>query len=157
MEESPLLHGRGLFLFQEVYVKLIYLSQKFYAEYGGCKEILKKPTRPYACLAVYISGVTFAIPFRHHIAHKYAFITKPGCGLDYTKAVVVPDGSYIAPDRVQIDQDEFNALKGQDSRIAREFARYLKLYIKAVQNHGNPHYANITRYSTLQYFENQIM
>ena len=56
-------------------MRLIYLSSEFYKQYKDCPEILKKPSRPYACLTVKIRGLTFAIPFRHHIAHKYAFIT----------------------------------------------------------------------------------
>lgn len=72
-------------------MRLIYLSQAFYDRYGDCPEILKKRTRPYACLTIRIEEMTVAIPFRHHIAHKYAFRTYGDCGLDYTKAVVIAD------------------------------------------------------------------
>ena len=69
-------------------MKLIILSDKFYKEYGGYREILKKPSRPYLCLTVKIDGVTFAIPIRHHINHPFCFKTIGDCGLDYTKAVI---------------------------------------------------------------------
>ena len=137
-------------------MRLVYLSPRFYSQYAGRSEILQKPTRPYTCLSVQVEGRTFAIPFRHHIAHKYAFFTYGDCGLDYTKAVLILDESYLDPARPQIEQREFNALKGQDARILREFSRYLKLYRKALQNRSNPHYANILRYSALQYFESHL-
>ena len=137
-------------------MRLVYLSSRFYAQYAACPEILQKPTRPYACLSVQVEGQTFAIPFRHHIAHKHAFFTYGDCGLDYTKAVLILDESYLDSARPQIEQREFNALKGQDARILREFSRYLKLYRKALQNRSNPHYSNIIRYSALQYFEQYL-
>lgn len=56
-------------------MKFILLSDKFYQAYGHLPEVLSKKTRPYACLAVEIDGIQFAIPFRHHIRHKHAFIT----------------------------------------------------------------------------------
>ena len=138
-------------------MRLIYLSSEFYKQYKDCPEILKMPSRPYACLTVKIRGLTFAIPFRHHIAHKYAFVTYKDCGLDYTKAVVVLDEGYIDDNRPQIEQREFDALKGKEARIVREFDKYIKLYCKAAQNRDNVHYGNIVRYSALQYFEDYIL
>ncbi len=138
-------------------MRLIYLSPKFYQQYAACREIMKKPSRPYACLFVEVEALTFAIPFRYHIPHKYAFFTYNDCGLDYTKAVLVPDESYIGVGRPQVEQREFNALKGQDARILREFSRYLKLYRKAALNRTNPHYSGIIQYSALQYFEEYIL
>ena len=138
-------------------MRLIYLSSAFYARYDTCPEILKKPTRPYACLSVQIDGKTFAIPFRHHIAHKYAFFTYGDCGLDYTKSVLILHESDIDERRPQIEQKEFDALKGKEARIIREFTKYVKLYCKAAQNRENPYYKNIVRYSALQYFEEQLL
>lgn len=119
-------------------MRLVYLSEQFYSEYGHCPEILKKPLRPYACVAVQVNEHFFAVPFRHHIAHKYAFFTYGTCGLDYTKAVLLLKESYVDTRKPQIEQREFNALKGKDTRIAREFSRYLKLYCKAAQNRESP-------------------
>ena len=76
-------------------MKLITLSPVFYERYHGCEEILIKQTRPYVCLAVKVDGVTFAIPFRHHIPHKWAFFTVGEAGLDYSKAVVISEWRFI--------------------------------------------------------------
>lgn len=137
-------------------MRIILLSDKFYRLYGGCKEIMQKKSRPYACLTVTINNVVFAIPFRHHISHKYAFITKNNYGLDYTKAVVIVDNTYISGILPQIDQDEFNAIKGKDALILNGMKKYISLYKKAKQHNGNPHYENIVRCSSLQYFEQYI-
>lgn len=133
-------------------LRLIYLSDKFYATYGHCPEILRKDGRPYAFLAVEIEGNRFAVPFRHHIAHKHAFITYDRCGLDYTKAVVIDDESMIAPELPIIEQREFDVLKGKDALISSGMRRYYRLLKNAMQYPDNPHYANILRYSALKYF-----
>lgn len=87
-----------------------------------------KPTRPYACLAVGIDGVLFAIPFRHHIAHKWAFITYGDAGLDYSTAVVVADERFIGNMKLQIEQREFEALKGKEPLITNGMRKYLVAY-----------------------------
>lgn len=135
------------------FMRLIMLSDKFYKEYCNCAEVLQKQTRPYVCLEIKIRGTTFAIPFRHHIKHKYAFITYGECGLDYTKAVVIDDRQHIADVSPQVDQNEFNAIKGKESKIHKGLSNYIKLYKKALQYKDSSHYANIIRYSSLQYFE----
>lgn len=133
-------------------LRLIYLSDKFYATYGHHAEILQKDGRPYACLAVEIDGYRFAIPFRHHITHKYAFITYDRCGLDYTKAVAIEDESMISPDLPTIEQREYNALKDKDALVTSGMRRYYKILRDAMRYPANPHYANILRYSALKYF-----
>lgn len=133
-------------------MKFILLSDKFYQAYGHLPEVLSKKTRPYACLAVEIDGIQFAIPFRHHIRHKHAFITYGECGLDYTKAVVIEDWSMVAAALPTIEQKEFNYLKGKDAMIEAGMRRYCKLIRKAQQYADNPHYANILKFSALRYF-----
>lgn len=133
-------------------LRLIYLSDKFYAMYGHHPEILQKDGRPYACLAVEVEGYRFAIPFRHHIPHKYAFITYDRCGLDYTKAVVIEDDSMIAPELPTVERREHNALKGKDALVTAGMRRYYKMLRDAMRYPANPHYANILRYSSLKYF-----
>ncbi len=133
-------------------LRLICLSDEFYARYGHYEEVLKKDGRPYACLAVEIDGYKFAIPFRHHIAHKYAFITYDRCGLDYTKAVVIENDIMISPELPTIEQREHDALKGKDALITAGMRRYYKTLRKAMQYADNPHYENILRFSALKYF-----
>lgn len=137
-------------------MKLITLSAYFYSKYADCPEILIKPTRPYVCLAVKIDGVPFAIPFRHHIPHKWAFITYGEAGLDYSKAVVITDRRFIGNHTPNIEQIEFNALKGKEVLIENGMRKYLAAYKKAVKYSDNPHYDRIRSCSSLQYFHREL-
>lgn len=134
-------------------MKLVYLSDKFYNKFRGCKEILEKQSRPYACVTIVIGQHLVAIPLRHHVEHEYALKTVGDCGLDYTKAVIISDLNYIGTGTPQIENAEFQVIKTQEARIIREMRRYIKLYLKAREHAENPHYAKILQYSTLQYFE----
>ena len=133
-------------------VHIVHLSDSFYNTYGAFPEILKKRNRPYACLAIRIDGVTYAIPFRHHITHKHAFLTGDDKGLDYTKAIIIKDRSFIGLIGVQVDQTEFNALKGKEGRIAAGMRSFVNTYRKALRYPNNPHYSFIRNCSALQYF-----
>ena len=137
-------------------MRLILLSEEFYNDYGACEEVLQKQARPYVCLTVKIYGNIFAIPFRHHIPHKYAFITYGECGLDYTKAVVLSKRRYISDVKPQIEQKEFNAIKGREDTIRMGMIKYVKLYKKALRYKDSPHYANIIRCSALKHFDDML-
>ena len=84
-------------------MQLKILSEKFYDEYKNFNEILKKENRPYACLTIELDGLLFAIPFRHHIRHPYAFHTLGEAGLDYTKAVIITDSIFLSNDKPYIE------------------------------------------------------
>ncbi len=134
-------------------MKLKILSAKFYNTYSDCKEILKKSSRPYACLTIEIDGILFAIPFRHHIRHKYAFFTIGEAGLDYTKAVVISDSSYLSLDEPTIESKEFAIIKKKEQQIKYGFKKYVTQYKHATKHRDVPRNANILKYSALQYFE----
>ena len=108
--------------------------------------------RPYIVFLVQIDGHTWGLPFRSHIKHGYAFWTDAanGCGIDYSKAVVLDDPAYIDHDnRPFLRPAEFEALRGNEHEVLKGFRRYLKLYKKASAS-GNPRYGNVLRFSTLQ-------
>lgn len=137
-------------------MRLIRLSQKFYKEYSDCNEILHKPSRPYICVSLKVDGVLFAIPLRHHISHKYSFITYGESGLDYSKAVVVPDSRYISKGRPQVEQKEYNIIKQNERKIKAELSQYIKLYKKAKKFNTSPHYKYILKCTSLKYFDEYI-
>lgn len=133
-------------------MKLIYLSSAFYSKYSNCKEILQKPNRPYACMAVQIEKHLFAIPMRHHITHSFCFNTTYDYGLDFTKAVIIDDSSYIGSGIPWINTTEWNAIKTNEQKIIYEFSKYIRKYKRALKAPSNPRNASILRYSALQYF-----
>ncbi|MBR2189286.1 MAG: hypothetical protein IJ860_07775 [Eubacterium sp.] len=134
-------------------MKLIILSNEFYSKYGHCKEILKKKDRPYYCVSIKIDGHLFAIPLRHHIRHAYGFLTVGDAGLDYTKAVLVDDPSFIASDKPKIDSREWNILRSNEDLIFKGFSRYLRQYKRGLLKADNPRSIKLMKFSTLQYFD----
>lgn len=134
-------------------MRLILLSERFYNEYGNCREILKKENRPYASFAVEIEGHVFAIPLRHHIHHKYAFFTIGECGLDFTKSVIIDNKDYVANDTPWIDSNEWRILQRNEDKIIYSFRKYIRQFKRAQKHPDNPRSKAITRYSSLNYFD----
>lgn len=137
-------------------MKLKVLSQKFYDTYSHCTEILKKKNRPYACMTIELDGLLFAVPFRHHIKHKYAFHTIGEAGLDYTKAVIIIDILFLSDDKPSIENKEFAIVKREEQKIRYGFAKYVNQYKRAMKHRDNPRSENILKYSTLKYFEKYL-
>lgn len=137
-------------------MKLRILSKEFYNTYSTCNEILKKENRPYACLTIEVDGVLFAIPFRHHISHNFAFFTIGEAGLDYTKAVVISNPSFLSTESPTIESKEFSIIKKSEQKIIYGFKKYINQYRRAMKHRDNPRSANILKYSALQYFEDYI-
>lgn len=137
-------------------MKIKILSKKFYNTYSDCSEILKKETRPYACLTIEIDGVLFAIPFRHHIKHTYSFHTIGEAGLDYTKAVIISDDDYLTDENPTIESKEFAIIKKNEQKIKYGLKKYVNQYKRAMKHRDNPRSKNILQYSSLQYFENYL-
>lgn len=137
-------------------MQLKILSERFYASYAHCSEILKKENRPYACLIIELDGQLFAVPFRHHINHQYAFHTIGEAGLDYTKSVIITDALFLSDDTPSIESKEFAIIKREENKIRYGLAKYVNQYKRAMRHRDNPRSLNILKYSTLQYFEEYL-
>ena len=80
-----------------------HLTKLFYDKYGSYKEILNKEKRQYCIALLTVDDITFSIPFRTNINHKYSYIFKNSprsekSGLDFTKAVVITETNFIGED-----------------------------------------------------------
>ena len=112
-------------------------------------------------LLLTIDGLTYAIPFRSHIKHKYAFFTdiENGCGIDYTKSIIIKDKDYILEEfngkPIWIRPNERKALFGQKYKIVKELKNYIKEYKRAVKNGVNEKIF-VYKISTLQYFHKEL-
>ncbi len=133
-------------------MKLHYLTDAFYDKYMDCKEILQKKDRPYVCITIEVDGRKYAIPVRHHISHKYAFYTIGDSGLDYTKAVLIEDESFLSGDSPIIDTIEWRKIQMNEGAIYVGFSSYLRKYKHALKNRDSVRNDNILKYSALQYF-----
>ena len=141
-------------------LKTIFLTKKFYSDYSQCDEIEQKETRPYIRIQIVLNGVTWAIPLRSHIDHPHVIWTDKanGCGIDFSKAVVVAKPrQYISNTQPHIRPEEFKVLKQLDEyRVSQKLQQYIKEYKKAKQKPDVPRNKRLLKYSTLQYFEKYI-
>lgn len=141
-------------------LKTVFLTKEFYNAHADCPEIEQKETRPYIRVQVLINDVLWAIPLRSHIRHEYAIWTDKanGCGIDFTKAVVVEDPEkYISDKQPHIRPDEFKVLKRVDEhRVVQKMKQYIKEYQKAKLHPEILRNQQLLRFSTLQYFERYL-
>ena len=144
--------------------KLNYLTAKFYQKYNSTDypEIENKDYRPYIVMLVKIEDNTFAIPFRTNVRHNNCYKFKNSTrqtdsitGLDYTKAVIVNDSTYIGLE-ARINDREYTELNDSYGFILSQFRSYVRGYIE-FKNGKTSHY-NIRRYryTTLQYFHKEL-
>lgn len=141
-------------------LKFTFLSEQFYSDFANCDEIEKKVDRPYVKVLVQIDGHTFAIPLRSHIAHRHVLWTdkERGCGLDFSKAVVVDKPEYIDNIRKPyIRPNEFDALRGKEYIVEQRLRKYIADYKKARLRQDIPRNRTLCKYSALQYFEDCIL
>lgn len=141
-----------------------YLSDKFYDKYSFDKypEIERKNIRPYIVIILKYNDNTFAIPFRTNITHNVCYKfnesgrdTKYKTGIDYSKAVIVNDNTFIG-EKANIDDKEYLELKKNFYKIRKKFLRYVDDYISLM--HKEKKYVNEKnyKYSTLKYFHKEL-
>jgi protein AbiQ len=121
-------------------------------------------TRGYGVVIIDLNGLTFAIPLRTEIKHNAAYITVnsptqgvKGKGLDFSKAVLIDQASYISSSTFKIPQDEHKKLQGKEKFITKKFEKYVGHYINAIKAADNnilqsPEY----RYTTLQNYHSYL-
>lgn len=137
-----------------------HLTKLFYETYSSCKEILKKEDRPY-CVALFeVDGITFAIPFRTHINHKYSYIFKKSprsnqSGLDFTKAVVIVSQDFIGDETI-IDSKEYSEFINKQAVIINRFKKFIKDYKEWTSDPAYYRAENIVKFSSLKYFHNEL-
>lgn len=142
-------------------MKYTFLTKKFYKDYPHTQypQMELKDDRPYAHIHIKTYGQLFCIPLRSNINHPHAFFTnkKNKCGVDYSKAVVIDDISYIGnTTKVFLRNDEYKKLRGKDYIIQKQFESYIELYKQAKIDKSVDHRDDILKFSTLQYFEKYI-
>lgn len=138
-------------------IKFYLLENQFYIDYQGCPEILNKENRPYVVFLLTLNNLTFAVPLRSRICHKYAIKTVGNKGIDFSKAVVINDRQkYISNKRVLIGSREYQIVMSQKWRITQKMANYIEKYKKALKNNSVPANKILCNSSSLQYFHAEL-
>ena len=147
-------------------VDICQLSPAFFAAYppSNYPEIMTKDSRPYTCLMIEThEDYLICIPFRSSIQHNEAFLftntqrsKRTRSGLDYKKAVIVKDTSYIDfATPVVVDNDEYTAVMTNISKIVNDVHSYISKYVNHTTGIAPLHTREFMRryqYSTLPYF-----
>ena len=129
------------------------LENNFYKDYSTCREILKKTNIPYAVFLIKLNNLTFAVPVRSHITHKYSIKTIGKKGLDFSNAVVINDRQkYISKKYAYIDNREYQIIMEQKWKITKKMEDYIKKYKKALKDTFIPANKILCNSSCLQYF-----
>ena len=144
--------------------KLNYLSAKFYNTYNSTDypEIENKLNRPYMVLLIEFENNVFAVPFRTNVPHnncyKFKTSTRPThsvTGIDYTKAVIVNDSSFIGTD-ARINDKEYTELNDNYAIIIKQFQKFVSDYIKYAKGKKNYYAEKKFKYTTLKYFHIEL-
>ncbi|OPX55862.1 protein AbiQ [Oceanospirillum multiglobuliferum] len=119
-------------------------------------------TRGHGIVVISIRNLTFGIPLRSNIQHKSSYPTQgrhglPHKGLDYSKALLVLDSSYISNEIFRIPNSERSKLKDKQHYITQKFSQYVERYVDAV-NKEDKNILNSEgyRFSTLQNYHKEL-
>lgn len=154
----------------EYEVDICQLSPAFFAAYppSNYPEIMTKDSRPYTCLMIEThEDYLICIPFRSSIQHNEAFLftntqrsKRTRSGLDYKKAIIVKDTSYIdSTTPVVVDNDEYTAMMTNISKIVNDVHSYISKYVNHTKGIAPLHEREFMRryqYSTLPYFHDVL-
>ena len=144
--------------------ELHYLSAEFYNKYNASDypEIEHKTHRPYIVLLIKVDKNIFALPMRTNIKHsscyKFHYSSRPTnsvTGIDFSKAVIVNNASYIG-EVAEIDNKEYVELNDRISFIISKFCTYIKGYHTYVAGKANEYQAKRYKYTTLKYFHDEL-
>ena len=149
--------------------QVLRLTDSFYERYPNPPyvEILKKRQRGYECILFQTHYEYFiCVPYRTEISHTYAYHFRGSkrsrlhrSGLDYTKIIIIKDGSDIDSRSIYIDQDEYNETMKNIERIKADALQFVEDYIAHIRGERLLHLAEFRRrygYSPLQYFHSEL-
>lgn len=146
-------------------IELRKLSTAFYKDYPHSKypEVESKINRPYIVLLVEINQIQFAIPLRTSIRHSYCYKfkksdrkTDSATGIDFSKAIVVTNKSYLG-EETDINDKEYLELQEKAFFIISKFKKYVLDYINFKKYGGNEFVSKRYKYSTLNYFDSVLL
>ena len=146
-------------------IKVYALTQVFHQGNQGLVETLFDKSRGYGVVAVTINQLTFGIPLRSQLNHRYGIvldtISRDGSvfnrGLGFTKAVLVRNTDTELGQPFYVSQKQKLVLIGKKKQIINQFNRYVSSYVRAVQNRTlNTIKGPAYRYTTLVNYHKEL-
>ncbi len=156
-------------------MQLVKLDPSFYLDHTHLVQALDNhggawqngKSRGYGIVLISINKLTFGIPLRSNIQHKAAYMTvrnpssakgtSYGKGLDFSKALLIPNSSYISTEKFKIPPEEHKKLQSKKYYIEATFNKYVCRYVNAVAN-SDTNILNSAeyRYTTLQNYHSEL-
>ncbi|MGR5269754.1 type III toxin-antitoxin system TenpIN family toxin [Vibrio astriarenae] len=123
-------------------LKVVKLTQYFLNENAKLTEALHDKDRPYSVVTIVLNDLTFAIPLRTNLNHKFGVqldtIRKGGRtyrrGIDFTKAVLVRDETTELGVTHIVPKSQKDVLINKKKVIKNQFERYVAGYVHAAKN-----------------------
>ena len=146
-------------------IKVYALTQVFHQGNQGLVETLFDKSRGYGVVAVTINQLTFGIPLRSQLNHRFGIvldtISRDGRvfnrGLDFTKAVLVRNTDAELGQPFYVSQEQKLVLIGKKKQIINQFNRYVSSYVRAVKNRTlNTIKGPAYRYTTLVNYHKEL-
>ena len=81
-------------------------------------------------------------------------------GLDYSKIVIITNSDYVGTTDALVDKDEYNETRDNIEYIRKDAVEYIEDYVNQKQGvaakYDEKEFERIYKYSTLQYFHEQL-
>jgi len=147
----------------------VFISKAYFSERQKFVEMLdvnnleKQSTRFYLYINIEINGNSFYIPLRKHVDIRMGNIgyavpssTKPFAGLDFRKALIVNDKTYIeAPQHVNVASSQMKNILNNMPKIEKLFNQYVNGYCKAARK-KRATLDRLYKFSTLHNFHEEL-
>lgn len=146
-------------------LKVVKLTQYFLDENSKLSEALHDKDRPYSVITIVLNGLTFAIPLRTKLNHRFGVqldtVWKDGkkCrrGIDFTKAVLVRDPESELGETHIVPKSQKDVLIKKKKVIKNQFEKYVSDYVRAAKNDiNNTLTAPAYKYSTLSNYHIEL-
>lgn len=114
--------------------------------------------RGHGIVQIQLNSLTFAIPVRSHIRHDDCHIIERdlgmngvrGMGLDYSKAMLITDPSYVSAEIFLLkNKKAAKDLISKEAHITKQFSQYVNRYVKAVKKNDRNILYRGYRFTTL--------
>ncbi|MBF4114217.1 hypothetical protein IN593_25385 [Enterobacter cloacae] len=114
--------------------------------------------RGHGIVQIQLNGLTFAIPVRSHIRHDDCHIIVRntdkndirGMGLDYSKAMLITDPTYVSAEIFLLKHKRAaKDLLSKEAHVTKQFSQYVERYVVAIRKNDKNILRRDYRFTTL--------
>lgn len=146
-------------------IKVYALTQDFHQSNQNLVETLFDKGRGYGVVVITINELTFGIPLRSQLNHRYGIILDTvfregrtfNRGLDFTKAVLVRNTTVDLGQPFYVSEQQKLVLINKKKQIINQFNRYVVNYVNSVEKQAiNTIRSPAYRFTTLVNYHEEL-